>query len=197
MILLLFKRDLLLAFRRGGGTLAGLAFALMAYAAFMFGTGADGARALPVIVLLACLMALPNLFERDEADGTLEQYLLQSVPLPWLLLAKLAAFWLTACLPLAVLSPLLMLMGGAEPFALLPALLPGTVALAAIGMLGAALTLGIPRAGVTQALILLPLYTPVLVFMAGGAPGLLWAFALASVPLACVLAAPLLRLAYD
>jgi heme exporter protein B len=69
--------------------------------------------------------------------------------------------------PLIVASPLLalLLQMPIEAYpALLLALLLGTPTLSLIGAIGAGLTLGARRGGVLVALLVLPLYIPVLVF---------------------------------
>jgi heme exporter protein B len=207
---LLFKRDLMLAFRRGGGAWATLSFCLIVFSVFAISLGpeqlaANASRVLTVTVLLSCLLALPGLFERDFEDGTLEQYLLRADAMEWLVLSKLAAFWLTAAAPLVLASPLLGLMAGLQPEALpglAGALLLATPTLVAIGALGAALTLGLRKGGVAQTLILLPLYVPALIFTVSigeneSAPLLLTGMLLASLPLSCFASAWLLRLLYD
>lgn len=207
---LLFRRDLLIAFRRGGGTWATLAFCLIVFAVFAFSLGPkalhdNAGRVLAVAVLLSCLVSLPGLFERDFDDGTLEQYLVQPLALEWLVLAKLLAFWLTAAVPLIVLAPLLSLMGGlsaADAGALALALLLATPTLSAMGAVGAALTLGLRRGGITQALIVLPLYIPPLIFTAtvlenSTAYALLAGILLIAVPVSCLLSTALLRLTAD
>lgn len=210
MTWLLFKRDLLLAFRRGGGMWMVLSFALMVFAVFAFTLGpealtASAARILSAIVLLSCLLMLPGLFERDHEDGSLEQYLVQPAPLEWLMLAKLAAFWCTACLPLIILTPVLALMSGLgkdATLALACALLFATPALSALGALGAALSLTLRQGGLTQTLITLPLYIPPLIFLAahetsGETFALLAGMSLISIPLSCFLCAGLVRLAHE
>ncbi len=205
MIYLIFTRDVKLAFRRGGGAFAALAFCLMVFAVFAFSLGPvalheHAARIAAVAVLLSCLLSLPNLFERDAEDGTLEQYMLSGTTLEWLVLAKLAAFWVASALPLILLAPLLALMGGLPGEAatqLAWALLLATPALCAVGALGAALT----RGGITQALVVLPLFIPPLIFVAeagrGGAYALLFGMSLIAVPLACLVCTALLRFSYD
>lgn len=209
MILLLFKRDLSIAFRRGGGMLATLGFCALVFACFAFSLGPEALHAyapnvLLVAVLLSFMLSLPNVFERDHADGTLEQLLLQPTALEWVVFSKLIAFWCICALPLIALVPLLSLMAdlnAARTYFLLLTLLLATPTLSAIGVLGAAFTLGVKRAGLTQALIVLPLYIPVLIFAASaesaGAMAMLAAFALVSSPLSCLLAAGLLRLSGD
>lgn len=206
---LIFRRDVLIAFRRGGGTFATLAFSVMVFSIFAFGLGPEQLRGvapgvLTVTILLSCLLALPNLFERDHEDGTLEQYLVQPVAMEWLTLAKLLACWCTAALPLILVSPLLGLMAGMDiksAAQLILALLLASPSLIAVGALGAALTLG-ARRGFAQALILLPLYIPVLVFTATagereGATLMLAGMALIALPLSCFLSAVVLRLAQE
>lgn len=204
-----FLRDLRIAPRRGGGLFATLGFCLMVFCAFAFSLGPEALhavapRVLVTCVLLSLLLALPNLFERDDEDGTLEQYLLAPGALEWLVLAKLAAFWLTAALPLILLAPLLALMAdlsGEAMCTLLITLALSTPTLCAVGALSAALTLGIRRSGITQALIVLPLYIPPLIFAAGadmqGAGTLLAAMALIAVPVSCLLSAVLLRITVE
>jgi len=210
MTWLLFTRDLMLAFRRGGGTWGTLAFCLIVFAVFALSLGPDALaqqapRILAVTVLLSCLLALPGLFDRDFEDGTLEQYLLSPTPLEWLVLSKLAAFWLASALPLVLLAPLLGAMAGLDGAALRPllaALLLATPTLVAVGAVGAALTLGTRRGGFTGALILLPLYLPALIFTVSANTNddallMLAGMLLAAVPLCCLITAGLLRLVYD
>ena len=199
-------RDLRLVWRRRGDAAQPLLFALMVVALFPLALGADPdqlARIAPgvlwVAVLLASLLTLDSLYRSDVEDGCLEQMLLAPVPLSWLLAVRVGVHWLTASLPLVVVTPLL-----AEllflPTDLLPvlmaSLLLGTPLLSLMGAVVAALTVGIRRSGMLLALLALPLLLPVLVFGAGSvmaaAQGLPWVGALlllgAGLALALVLA---------
>ncbi len=199
-------RDLRLVWRRRGDAAQPLLFALMVVALFPLALGADPeqlARIAPgvlwVAVLLASLLTLDTLYRSDVEDGSLEQMLLAPVPLAWLLAVRVLVHWLTASLPLVVVTPLL-----AEllflPDDLLPvlmaSLLLGTPLLSLMGAVVAALTVGIRRSGMLLALLALPLFLPVLVFGAGSvmaaAQGLPWVGALlllgAGLALALVLA---------
>jgi len=125
-----------------------------------------------VAALLASLLSLPRLFASDFADGTLEQIALSPFPLPALVSGKILAHWLTTGLPIVVLAPLLGLQYGLEPPMLgivTLALLVGTPILSLLGAIGAALTLGVRGGGSLLALLVLPLYVPVLIFGAGAA----------------------------
>ncbi len=141
------------------------------------GIGADPAllRALAsgvlwVAALLASLLSLPRLFAADFADGTLEQIALSPYPLPALVSGKILAHWLTTGVPLVLLSPLLAVqfgLQGPELLVLALGLLLGTPMLSLLGAVGAALTLGLRAGGALLALLILPLYVPILIFGAG------------------------------
>jgi len=91
-------------------------------------------------------------------------------PLAVMVLAKVIAHWLLTGLPLVLLSPLLALqLHLPEPAygALLATLALGTPVLSLLGAVGAALTLGLRGGGVLVSTLVLPLYTPVLIFGAG------------------------------
>jgi heme exporter protein B len=120
--------------------------------------------------LLASLLSLSRLFASDFRDGTLEQIALSPRPLVALVSGKMAAHWLTTGLPVAVMAPLL----GAQYALDAPvlgtlalSLLLGTPILSLLGAIGAALTLGARGGGSLLALLVLPLYAPVLIFGAG------------------------------
>jgi len=120
--------------------------------------------------LLASLLSLPRLFASDFADGTLEQIALSPRPLAALCSGKIAAHWLTTGLPVAIMAPLLGVQYAMESSVLatlMLALLLGTPILSLLGAVGAALTLGARGSGSLLALLVLPLYAPVLIFGAG------------------------------
>jgi heme exporter protein B len=123
-----------------------------------------------VAALLASLLSLPRLFASDHADGTLEQLALSPFPLPALVSGKMAAHWVTTGLPVALLAPLLAAQYALDDSArltLAAALLLGTPVLSLLGGVGAALILGLRGGGSLLALLVLPLYVPVLIFGAG------------------------------
>jgi heme exporter protein B len=123
-----------------------------------------------VSALLASMLALGRLFAADFADGTLEQMLLSAEPLLLIACGKVLAHWLLSGLPLVLLAPLLGMQLGLQASAiwvLFVSLLIGTPVLSLVGAIGAALTLGVRGGGVLVALLVLPLYIPVLIFGAG------------------------------
>ncbi|AVI84271.1 MULTISPECIES: heme exporter protein CcmB [Pseudomonas syringae group] len=119
-----------------------------------------------VAALLAVLLSLDGLFRGDFEDGSLEQWVLSPHPLTLLVLGKVLAHWVFSGLALVLLSPVLALMLGL-PVQCLPvlmlSLLLGTPVLSLLGAVGAALTVGLKRGGVLLALLILPLYIPVLI----------------------------------
>jgi heme exporter protein B len=126
-----------------------------------------GPAILWIAAVLATLIGLDRLFQADEEDGSLD--LLRSAPAPLevIVLAKVAAHWLTTGLPLALAAPLFGLLVALTPAAMLAmvaTLLVGTPALTFIGAIGAALTASLRRGGLILAILVLPLMIPTLIF---------------------------------
>ena len=173
-LLALFRRDLALASRRLADSGMGLAFFVVALSLFPFGVGASpdilariGSGVVWVVALLAVLLTLDRLWQADYEDGSLELILLAQAPLELLVAVKCLAHWLTTGLILVVASPLLALLMNLPLEALwaVPlALLVGTPTLTLVGSIGAALLVGSRRGSVLMALLVLPLYIPVLIF---------------------------------
>ena len=170
-------RDLKLALRSRAELGVQLLFYVIVVSLFPLATTPErnllatmGPGVLWVAALLASLLSLPRLFAADHADGTLEQIALSPYPLEALVSGKILAHWLTTGLPVALMAPLLGLqyyMDGESLAVLMAALLIGTPILSLLGAIGAALTLGLRAGGSLLALLILPLYVPVLIFGAG------------------------------
>lgn len=176
-IICTIKRDLLLALRRRADVLTVFFFFVVAASLFPLGVGPEtallramGPGVIWVSALLAALLSLNRLFAADYADGTLEQMALSPRPLALLALGKALAHWIATGLPLTLIAPLIGVqygLPGESLLVLMVALLLGTPVLSLIGGIGAALTLGLRGGGALLALLVLPLYVPVLVFGAG------------------------------
>lgn len=170
----LVKRDLLIAAREGGATGTALGFYLIVIALMPLGLGPDLqllSRIAPGVLwiglLLAALLSLGRIFETDKEEGVLEILATGRVPLEFVVAAKAFAHWLSSCVPLAILSPLLGLLLNLELAAypiLLGTILIGSPAISFLGSIGAALTLRSRRGGLLIALLVLPLYIPTLIF---------------------------------
>jgi heme exporter protein B len=119
-----------------------------------------------IFAVLATLLSVERLFSDDLQDGSLEQMLMSPNLLIMPILGKITAHWLMIGLPLTLLSPMLGVWFSLPTVALIPMILSlaiGTAVLSLIGAVGAALTL--PRqGGVLLALLVMPLYMPVLIF---------------------------------
>lgn len=170
----IFRRDFKLALRRRGELINPLAFFVIVVTLFPLGLSADPGILLQIApgvlwisALLATLLSLESAFRSDYEDGSLEQLALSHHPLPIIVLGKVVAHWCTTGLLLTLLSPALGV-SLALPLnkldTLVFTLLMGTPTLSLIGSIGVALTVGLRRGGILLALLVLPLYIPVLIF---------------------------------
>ena len=177
MIPALIARD----FRRsiGGAAWLPVGFFLVIATLVPFAVGPDprlleriAAGGLWIAALTAALLPIDRLVEPDRANGVLDQLSIHGVSEEAIGAAKVAAHWLSfgPLLLLAALPGSFIL--GIAPAALgrtLVALAVGTPALAALGVMVASLTAGLPRAGAMAGVLLLPLAVPLLIFGAGAA----------------------------
>lgn len=212
----LIRRDLRLAVREGGALTTVLGFYLIVVAILPLGLGPDlkllsriAPGVLWVALLLAALLSVGRIFHNDYEDGALEVLALGPLPLELVAGAKALAHWISIGIPLTLAAPLLGLLlnlPGDAYGALLLTMAAGTPAVSFVGAIGSALTLGLRRGGLLLALLILPLYVPVLIFgvsamnavIAG--PASFWppfmilcALSLASLVLAPIAAAAALR----
>lgn len=217
MLLNIINYDVKLYARKSGELATILGFSLISSALFPFALGAGHpllSGAAPafiwIIALLASLMSIPNIFQRDQQDGTLDQIRLSGIVMEWCVLAKSTANWIGCQLPLIFLSPLLGIMlgmGQEQAARLVLSLLIATPILSCIGALGSALTLYASNKSSVLAVIVLPLYIPVLIFathLAQSNPQvsafslnefyLLLGLLLASLPLSCWASSAIIRL---
>ncbi|ODS00634.1 heme transporter [Methyloceanibacter methanicus] len=173
-MLALVRRDIALSFREGGAIGVALGFYLVVVAIAPFGLGPDLnllARVAPgllwIALLLAALLSADRIFHNDYEDGSLDVLAMGPLPLAGVAASKSLAHWVTTCVPLALLAPVLGLLLN-FPIHTIPllvlAMLAGTPAVSFIAGIGASLTLGLRRSGLLIALLVLPLYVPVLIF---------------------------------
>jgi heme exporter protein B len=177
LLLLVIRRDLVLAMRRRADVLTTLIFFVMVVSLFPMGVGPEmdmlrkmAPGVLWVAALLASMLSLGRLFSADYLDGTLEQMMLAPQSLSVLVLGKMVAHWMSSGLPLVLMAPVLGLQFDMSIQALgvlMVSLLLGTPVLSMIGAIGAALTLGLRGGGVLLSLLVLPLCIPVLIFGTG------------------------------
>jgi heme exporter protein B len=144
---------------------------------FPFGVGPDsqllartGGGVIWIAALLAALLPVDRLIAPDRVSGTLDQFAVRGISEEGIVMAKLAAHWLSFGPPLmlaAVPSAALLRLTGVTLIQVETGLLIGTPGLAALGIMVAALTTGLRRAGALAGLLMLPLAIPLLIFGAG------------------------------
>lgn len=175
--MVLWRRELSLAWAGGGGPLLACGFFLCLTVLVPLAAGGDPAGLKPVAggvawvaLAVSSILSLERLFERDFEDGTLDLIALGPVPLELAVIAKAKAQWLAVGWPLAVTAPVAAITLGLPPslapLAALAALIGG-LGFALTGALGAALALGSKRGGLLIAVVVLPLFIPPVVFGAG------------------------------
>ncbi|MEF9482131.1 heme exporter protein CcmB [Ralstonia sp. 1B3] len=177
MLMAILRHDLALSWRRRGNLVGGVVFYVIAASLFPLAIGPDPQQLrmlapgiLWVAALLASMLSLSRLFAQERADGSLDQLLLSPHPLALIVLTKIAAHRLASGLPLLLLTPILAQQYSLPLHATLlltVTLLIGTPAIALIGAVGAALTLGVRNGAALLCILVLPLCVPVLVFGAG------------------------------
>ena len=166
-------RHLMLMVRSPSEVVNPLLFFLLVIVLFPLGLGPDPEQLsvlapgiLWVVALLSNLMICMRLFADDLEDGSLEQLAMARVPLSIAVLPQLLAHWLASGLLLSLVSPVFGLMLGL-PLEVAPvlvaSLLMGTAIMLLLGAVGAALTVGVRRGGILLALLILPLYVPILI----------------------------------
>ena len=167
------SRDLLLGIRNKTDWIKPLIFFLLVSALVPLAIAPEAERLAQlapgiiwIFAVLATLLSVERLFSDDLQDGSLEQMLMSPNLLIMPILGKVTAHWMMIGLPLTMLSPVIGVWFSLPTIAVLPMMISlaiGTAVLSLIGAVGAALTL--PRqGGVLLALLVMPLYMPVLIF---------------------------------
>lgn len=179
----LLRQEIRLAWAQGGAAGLVIAFYAATVTLFPLGISPDPAKLAPIAggvlwiaALLAALLSLDRMFQADHEDGTLEGLMLGPLSLPVIVLAKTLGHWLAILLPLVLLTPIfgtLLRLPAESLGGLTLALAVGTPALSFLGAIAGALTVAVRRGGALVALLVLPLYVPVLIFgvAASGAGG--------------------------
>ena len=170
----IFKRDMHIAFKQKAELIQPLMFLTMVVTLFPLGVSPSpdtlqriGPGVIWIAAILSSLMAMERLFRDDFQDGSMEQYMLSGMALPAISAVKVAAHWLVSFVPLLLLSPLLAMFLNLTfdmYVALLLTLLLGTPLLSLIGAIAVGLTAGLQKGGVLLALLLIPVFIPLLIF---------------------------------
>lgn len=179
VITALLRRDLGQMFGGGrrGATLLPVLFFIAVAMLFPFAVGPapqllarTGGGVIWVAALLASILPLDRLLASDVERGFFDQLHLRGVADEVVVAVRLLAHWLSFGPPLMVAAiPAAGLLGisGATLRTVEIGLLAGTPGLAAIGLMIAALTVGMRGGAALSGLLLIPLAIPILVFGAG------------------------------
>jgi heme exporter protein B len=173
----LFKRDVLVAWRRKSNMYQPLVFQLLIITMFPLGLGAGAqtlAKIAPAVVwivaLLSTLITLENIFKDDFQDGSLDLYVLSGMSLSMATLSKAAAHWLTTGVPVILFAPViavLMHLPNQSYGVLMLSLAIATPIFSLLGTVGSALIMNIKNGGMLLSVLIMPLLAPVLIFGAG------------------------------
>jgi heme exporter protein B len=120
-----------------------------------------------VAAMLSVLLSLNTIFHYDFDNGILEQLSISHHSTALVILIKSFSHWILTGLPIVLLSPLMglfLFLDENSIQVLMLTLLIGTPSLSLIGTIGASLIVGIRSAGMLLALLILPLYIPILIF---------------------------------
>ena len=176
----LLRRDLGLLLRGGqgrGGALLPVLFFVAVAMLFPFAVGPDaqllartGAGVVWIAALLAAILPLDRLLQRDVERGLFDQLHLRGIAEELVVAVRLLAHWLSFGPPLMLATLIAAALLGLHPAQLAAVelgLLAGTPGLAAIGVTIAALTAGLRGGAALGGLLVLPLAVPLLIFGAG------------------------------
>ena len=172
-ILAIFRRELVLAWAGGSGLFLPAAFFAGTIFLAPLGVGAEPgllSRLAPglifVALCLASLTTLERIFQADLEVGALDQQRLSGLSMELITVVKVLAHWLVSGLPIALLTPVAAVFMRADtvtPMTILPVFL-GSITIFLWGGVGASLTAGLRRSGPLVALLVLPLFVPVVIF---------------------------------
>lgn len=176
MLLTLIARDLAREWRSGAWWLP-MAFYLLVALLYPFAVGpqsallsATGGGILWVAALLAALIPIDRLFTADRDSGMLDQLAVRGLSDEVIALARMLSHWIGFAVPLlfaTIPGAALLGLSGATLQPLILGLLIGSPALAALGVMIAAITLGTRGSQALGGLLMLPLAVPILIFGAG------------------------------
>ncbi|MFT7689212.1 MAG: heme exporter protein B [Candidatus Azotimanducaceae bacterium] len=169
----IIRRELLLTMRHPADLLNPLVFFVLVVSLFPLGISPSdevlreiAPGVIWVAALLSTLLSMEMMFRSDYEDGSLEQMSISPQPFMVVVGGKILGQWLVSGLPLVLLSPVLALMLSLSEEgikAMFVSLLLGTPTLSLLGSIGAGLTIGLKKGGVLIAILILPLYIPVLI----------------------------------
>ena len=176
-LITILRYDILVTLRQAFSWLTPILFFVIVVCLFPVAIGPDKvllSKIAPGVIwvaaLLAILLSIANIFKTDAQEGYLDLLLLSPYPLTLLVFSKVLSHWLTHCLPLILISPVLGMLLNlplSEITALVITLLLGTPVLSLLGTIGAALVVEVRSHGLLLPILIMPLYIPILIFGTG------------------------------
>jgi heme exporter protein B len=118
-------------------------------------------------VILAILLSLETHYKRDYELGLYDELCFSAYPLPLIIFSKLLINWLLTIGPLLLVLPWVALLYGLklEQIGVISfSLIFGSCGIYYLGALAATLTVATPKSSLLIFTIMLPLYTPLLIF---------------------------------
>lgn len=193
-----WRRQLVRDIRLEAGVIPAL-FLIIVISLTVFAAGPDrqllqrvGPGSLWVAALLASLLPVGTLIADDVRIGTFDRLRISGQSLEAIMAIRICAHWLGFAPALLLAAALSIPLVGTDVRMLFPLML-GTIPLAALGIVAAALVSGLRNGSALAGLILLPLALPMLIFGAGGEVRLLAAAGLVLLALSPFAAAAALR----
>jgi len=173
-LLIILHYEILTTLRQAYSWLTPVLFFIIVVCLFPLAIGPDSTllnKMAPGIIwvaaLLAVLISIGNLFKQDAHDGSLDSMLLSQHSLTLLVFCKILSHWITHCLPLILISPILgilLQLNNQQELTLIITLFLGTPVFILLGAIGSGLIVGIRAHGLLLPILIMPFYIPVLIF---------------------------------
>ncbi|PCH56911.1 MAG: heme exporter protein CcmB [Legionellales bacterium] len=169
----LIKKELLIYYRNRNASILPVLFLLLVVSAFAVTLSGDmqllsyiSGHIVWVSSLLAILLSCNGVLQQEYNNGIIEQILLGAYALNIVILLKVVAHVVMVLVPMLLVAPLLAIMlelSANTIINIMLILLIGAPSLVVLGFLGAALTVALKHSGLLMAILVLPLYFPIII----------------------------------
>lgn len=169
----IIKRELLLYARQRSEYFTNILFFFSIVSVFLFTLGFDAkllATIFPTVIwsaaLITVLLTQDNLLRYDYQLGIIEKFLVSQNNLYIIFLAKILSHWFITGIPIIILTPMLGLFFNINidtMFVIVLSLVFGTGILSFFTAIGVSLTIILRKGGMLLAILILPLYIPVMI----------------------------------
>lgn len=173
-LLTLIKHDWIVGSRQRYDIAIMVCFTLFSALLFPFAIGSEptllsrvAVGLLWVLLVFATQLSIPIVWRQDIEDGTLEQLLLSDLPIEIIVASKVIILWGLCVLATLLTIPFFGYSYGLSFYEMKIFMLVFTIAslpLSLLGITGATLSLGHPRASLLSIILMIPLYIPLVIF---------------------------------